>query len=81
MSDRSDGVPLALYMKLLRRGDLVESHAAVKVISTPQNKSEIDSLRQRDFRRKPPEPIFREWLMILSSEIQLMESFKGVQTL
>ncbi|MCR5789342.1 MAG: protein kinase [Lachnospiraceae bacterium] len=59
----------------------VESRAAVKIITIPQDESELQSLRaeglSEDDTRKYLEGIVNDFV----GEIQLMESFKGVQNI
>ncbi|MCR5735695.1 MAG: serine/threonine protein kinase [Lachnospiraceae bacterium] len=59
----------------------VESQAAIKVITIPENESELASLRaeglSEDDTRKYLEGIVNDFV----GEIQLMESFKGVQNI
>lgn len=59
----------------------VESHAAIKVISIPQHKSEIDTLRSEGLSLDETRTYFQEIVTDFVSEIQLMESFKGVQNI
>ena len=67
--------------KAVRRDHDVESYAAIKVISIPQDESEIDSLvaegMSRDLTRTYLEGVVNDFV----SEIQLMESFKGTQNI
>lgn len=67
--------------EVVRRDHSVESHAAVKVISTPQNKSEIDSLRAEGLSEEATRTYLQGVVNDFVSEIQLMESFKGVQNI
>lgn len=59
----------------------VESRAAIKVISIPQNKSEIDSLRSDGLSLEGTRTYLQEIVTDFVREIQLMESFKGVQNI
>lgn len=59
----------------------VKSSAAIKVISIPQNESEIDSLRAEGLDENSIKAYFEEIVNDCVSEIQLMESFKGVQNI
>ena len=67
--------------EVVRRDYSVESHAAVKVISTPQNKSELDSLRAEGLSEEATRTYLQGVVNDFVSEIQLMESFKGVQNI
>ncbi len=65
----------------VRTDHQVESHAAIKVVHIPQNKSEIASLRSEgltiDGTRTYLEGVVKDFV----GEIQMMESFKGVQNI
>ena len=67
--------------KAVRKDHEVESSAAIKVISIPQDESEIDSLiaegMSKDLTRTYLEGVVNDFV----SEIQLMESFKGTQNI
>ena len=67
--------------EVVRRDYSVESHAAGKVISTPQNKSELDSLRAEGLSEEATRTYLQGVVNDFVSEIQLMESFKGVQNI
>lgn len=64
--------------EVVRKDHQVESRAAVKVISIPQNESEMDSLRSEGL---DAETYLQNVVNDFISEIQLMESFKGVQNI
>lgn len=65
----------------VRTDHSIESHAAIKVISIPQNESEIESLRSEglseDATRRYLQGVVDEFV----DEIRLMESFKGIQNI
>lgn len=60
--------------KAVRRDNMVQSYAAIKVISIPKNPSDIESLRSDGVD-------LQEIVNGCVSEIQLMESLKGVQNI
>ena len=81
-----DGKPLGrgsygVVYKAVRRDHDVESFAAIKVISIPQNESEIDSLRSEGMSIDATRTYLEGVVSDFVSEIQLMESFKGVQNI
>ena len=59
----------------------VESHAAIKVISIPQDESEIDSLRSIGLFPNESKTFLKEVVDEFTNEIQIMESFKGSQNI
>ncbi len=65
----------------VRKDPFVESRAAIKVISLPQNESEIDSLRSEGMTIDTARAYLKEIVGDFVSEIQLMESLKGVQNI
>lgn len=65
----------------VRTDPLVESHAAVKVISIPQNESEIASLRSEGLSKDATKIYLQGVVRDFIGEIQLMESLKGVQNI
>lgn len=65
----------------VRRDHGVESKAAVKVISIPQNEQELVSLRSEGLSRNATRTYLEGVVNDFVSEIQLMESFKGVQNI
>lgn len=65
----------------VRSDHLVESHAAIKVISIPQNESEINSLRSEGLTRAATRTYLQGIVNDFISEIQFMESLKGVQNI
>ncbi len=67
--------------KAIRRDHNVESYAAIKVISIPLASSEIDSLRSEGFDLNATRTYLQEIVNDFVSEIQLMESLKGVQNI
>ena len=67
--------------KVSRRDYDITSFAAVKVISIPQNRSEFDSLRSEGLSLNETTDYFKGVVSDCVSEIQLMESFKGMQNI
>lgn len=65
----------------VRKDHNVESHAAIKVISIPTDESEIDSLRSEGIDMNSTRTYFQGIVNDFVSEIQLMESLKGVQNI
>lgn len=65
----------------VRKDHQIESRAAVKVISIPQNESEIDSLRAEGLSADGTLTYLRGVVNDFVREIQLMESLKGVQNI
>lgn len=70
-----------IVYEAVRTDHLVESRAAIKVISIPQDKSEIDSLRSEGLSKEATRTYLQGVVNDFVSEIQLMESFKGVQNI
>ena len=67
--------------KAVRRDNNVESHAAIKVISIPSDESEVDSLRSEGLDMDGTRTYFKGIVDDFVSEIQLMESLKGIQNI
>lgn len=67
--------------KAVRRDHNVESYAAIKVISIPSDMSEVDTLRSEGLDLNATRTFFQEIVNDFVSEIQLMESLKGVQNI
>ena len=67
--------------KAVRRDHNVESYAAIKVISIPSDQSEVDSLRSEGLDINATRTYLQGVVNDFVSEIQLMESFKGVQNI
>lgn len=67
--------------KAVRRENDVESHAAIKVISIPTDSSEIESLRSEGYNLNQTRDYLQGVVKDFVSEIQLMESVKGVQNI
>lgn len=65
----------------LRRSHGVESWAAIKVISVPQNEYEINVLRSEGFSPNDTRIYYQNMVESFIGEIKLMESFKGVQNI
>lgn len=65
----------------IRRDNNVESHAAIKIISIPSDSSEVDSLRSEGLDMDGTRTYFKGIVDDFVSEIQLMESLKGVQNI
>lgn len=59
----------------------IESYAAVKVISIPQNESELDTFRAEALYADDSRSVIDETVKSFVNEIRLMESFKGVQNI
>lgn len=67
--------------KAVRRDHGVESYAAIKVISIPSDSSEVDSLRSEGLDMNATRTYLQGVVNDFVSEIQLMESLKGVQNI
>ena len=67
--------------KAVRRDSNVVSHSAIKVISVPFDKAEIDSLRAEGLDDVATKSFFKNIVDDFVSEIQLMESLKGTQNI
>ncbi len=65
----------------VRRDHQIESRTAVKVISIPQDESEIESLRSEGLSADGTMTYLRGIVNDFVREIQLMESLKGVQNI
>ncbi len=65
----------------VRRDNNIESHAAIKVISIPSDSSEVDSLRSEGLDLNGTRTYFKGIVDDFVSEIQLMESLKGIQNI
>ena len=65
----------------IRKDNNVESHAAIKVISIPNDGSEVDSLRAEGLDPDGTRTYFYGIVSDFVSEIQLMETLKGVQNI
>ena len=65
----------------IRKDNNVESHAAIKVISIPNDASEVDSLRSEGLDLDGTRTYFYGIVSDFVSEIQLMETLKGVQNI
>lgn len=65
----------------IRRDNNVESRAAIKIISIPSDSSEIDSLRSEGLDMNGTRTYFKGIVDDFASEIQLMESLKGIQNI
>lgn len=65
----------------VRRDNNVESYAAIKIISIPSDKSEVDSLRSEGLDIDGTRTYFKGIVDDFVSEIQLMETLKGVQNI
>ena len=81
-----EGKPLGrgsygVVYKIVRRGYDMESYAAVKVITIPQNESEVDTLIAEGLSKEATKSYLEEVVRDFISEIRLMESFKGVQNI
>ena len=67
--------------KAVRRDHGVESYAAIKVISIPTDSFEVDSLRSEGLDMNATRTYLQGIVNDFVSEIQLMESLKGVQNI
>lgn len=67
--------------KAVRRDHNVESYAAIKVISIPSDPSEVESLRSEGLGMDATRTYLQGIVNDFVSEIQLMESLKGVQNI
>jgi len=67
--------------KAVRRDNNVESHAAIKIISIPSDSSEVDSLRSEGLDFDGTRTYFKGIVDDFVSEIQLMESLKGIKNI
>ena len=81
-----EGKPLGkgsfgVVYKAVRRDHNVESYAAIKVISIPADASEIDSLRSEGLDMNATRTYLHGIVDDFVSEIQLMESLKGIQNI
>lgn len=81
-----EGKPLGkgsfgVVYKAVRRDHNVESYAAIKVISIPSDPSEVDSLRSEGLDMNATRTYLQGIVNDFVSEIQLMESLKGVQNI
>lgn len=81
-----EGKPLGkgsygVVYKAVRRDHNVESYSAIKVISIPSDPSEIDSLRSEGMDIYATRTYLEGIVNDFVSEIQLMESLKGVQNI
>lgn len=81
-----EGKPLGrgsfgVVYKAVRRDYGVKSYAAIKVISIPTDPSEVDSLRSEGLDMNATRTYLQGIVNDFVSEIQLMESLKGVQNI
>lgn len=81
-----EGKPLGkgsygVVYKAVRRDHNVESYAAIKVISIPADSSEVDSLRSEGLDINATRTFLHGIVDDFVSEIQLMESLKGIQNI
>ncbi len=67
--------------EVVRNDHSIESKSAVKVISIPQNESEIDTLLSDGNSIDATKTRIYELVTEFVNEIQLMESFKGIQNI
>nr|MCR4941053.1 protein kinase [Treponemataceae bacterium] len=65
----------------VRKEHNLESRAAIKVITIPQNESEIDSLKSEGMSLDASRTYLQNVVEDFVEEIRLMESFKGVQNI
>ncbi len=64
-----------------RTDSTLQSHAAIKIISIPSNSGEVSSLRLEGLDESATRTYFKELTDEFVREIQVMESFKGVQNI
>lgn len=81
-----EGKPLGrgsfgVVYKAVRRDHNVESYAAIKVISIPSDPSEVDSLRSEGLDLNATRTYLKGIVKDFVSEIQMMESLKGIQNI
>lgn len=67
--------------KAVRSDSNVQSNAAIKVISIPMDRSELDSLRAEGLTEEGTRTYFQGIVNDFVGEIQLMESLKGTQNI
>lgn len=67
--------------KAVRSDNNVQSNAAIKVISIPMDRSELDSLRSEGLTEEGTRTYFQGIVNDFVGEIQLMESLKGTQNI
>ena len=67
--------------KAVRKDHNLESYAAIKVISIPQDQAEIDTLRSEGLDLNGTRTYLQGIVNDFVSEIQLMESLKGIQNI
>ncbi|MBE6574003.1 MAG: serine/threonine protein kinase [Ruminococcaceae bacterium] len=67
--------------KATRVDHSVTSYAAIKVITVPQNKAEVDSLRSEGMDDTASKTYFEGIVQDFVNEIKLMESMKGVSNI
>lgn len=70
-----------IVYEVVRYEHQIESHAAVKVISIPQSQSDVVLLRSKGLTEKDTKSYFEKIVDDFISEIQLMDSFKGIQNI
>lgn len=64
-----------------RNDSFTGAKAAIKVISVPQDRGEIDSLRSEGMTEENAKVFFRNAIDSFIKEIEIMESFKGTQNI
>lgn len=67
--------------KAVRNDSGIETQAAVKIISVPSDKAEIDSVRADGIDENSAREYFRNMVKDVVQEIKLMISFKGIQNI
>lgn len=70
-----------IVYEVIRTDHAVKSSAAIKVISIPQDESEIESLRSIGLSENETKTYLQEVVNDFVNEIQLMQSFKGIQNI
>lgn len=70
-----------MVYKAVRSDNNINSYAAIKVISIPQEQSEVDTLRSDGIDIDGTRTYFKRVVDDFVTEIQLMESLKGIQNI
>lgn len=77
IKERIGGGTYGTVYKAIRRDNGVESHAAIKIISVPNDPAEMDSLQSDGYDIDASRTYLQGVVNDYVSEIQLMESLKG----
>ena len=73
--------PYGVVYEAVRMDHSAESHAAVKVVSIPQDEAEVESLRSSGLTMDASRTCLKEVVNDFVNEIQIMESFKGCRNI